>query len=85
MFYRAISCHINDIICRVLNFDDIIFIVYVQSRERSKPVTRVEAFVKTHTKKNGEPVTAKDAEVLVIKFQYILILILFFLLKEFVI
>ncbi|KAL5564188.1 hypothetical protein UlMin_027352 [Ulmus minor] len=34
------------------------------TRESSKPITRVEAFVKTHTKKNGEPVTAKAAEVL---------------------
>ncbi|XP_062100000.1 uncharacterized protein LOC133805868 [Humulus lupulus] len=34
------------------------------SRESSKPVTRVQAFLKTHTKKNGEPVNAQAAEVI---------------------
>ena len=39
--------------------------VFLQSKESSKPVTRVEAYVRAHTKKNGEPVNKKAAEVLV--------------------
>uniref|UniRef100_A0A803QC80 DUF8039 domain-containing protein n=1 Tax=Cannabis sativa TaxID=3483 RepID=A0A803QC80_CANSA len=35
-----------------------------RNRESSKPVTRVEASLKTHTKKNGEPVNAQDVEVI---------------------
>ncbi|KAL5550896.1 hypothetical protein UlMin_001072 [Ulmus minor] len=34
------------------------------SNSSSKPVSRVEAYVKTHTKKNGEPVTKEAAQVL---------------------